>query len=232
MRGEPFAQQVPFRADDLAFRFNSGSGEVVALDKLDFELKAGEFVSIVGPSGCGKSTLLKIVAGVVPQPVGVTASVDAAQRRAGRVSMMFQSPILLNWRDAFSNVTLATDLARPHFDRQAINERAMELLQTVGLKDFVRKFPHELSGGMQQRVALARSLLLEPDILLLDEPFSALDALTRQEMNLELQRMWQDTNATVLLVTHDIGEALLLSDRVTIMSPDHPRGPGQSTSAA
>lgn len=219
MRGEPLRQPVSFLAEKLTFRFRTGAGEILALDGLDFELRAGEFVSIVGPSGCGKSTLLKIIAGVVPQADGVITAVDPADCRAGRVSMMFQSPILLSWRDALANVTLAADLAQPHFDRRAINARALELLQTVGLKEFIHRFPYELSGGMQQRVALARSLLLEPDLLLLDEPFSALDALTREEMNLELQRVWQDSGATVLLVTHDIGEALLLSDRVAVMSP-------------
>jgi NitT/TauT family transport system ATP-binding protein len=181
-------------------------------------LKRGEFVSMVGPSGCGKSTLLKVVAGLIRLQAGVTVAVDVAKRNAGLVSLMFQSPILLPWRDVFGNVVLAADLAGERRDPALIAKRADSLLRMVGLADFMHRYPFELSGGMQQRVALARALVLEPELMLLDEPFGALDALTREDMNFELQRLWLQSGATVLFVTHDIGEAVLLSDRVIVMS--------------
>jgi NitT/TauT family transport system ATP-binding protein len=191
---------------------------VVALKDLSFELRRGEFASIVGPSGCGKSTLLRIIAGLVPPSSGVVVPVDPAKLKSGLVSLMFQSPVLLPWRRVLGNVVLAADLAGEPRDLGAVAARARSLLHVVGLDDFVNRYPFELSGGMQQRVALARALVLDPELMLLDEPFSALDALTREEMNFELQRLWLQSGATVLFITHDIGEAIMLSDRVLVMS--------------
>ena len=218
MTGRGSTGAVLFRADALRLQFGEGKDAVLALNDFSFELKRGEFVSMVGPSGCGKSTLLKVVAGLIRPPEGVTVAVDAAKRNAGLVSLMFQSPVLLPWRDVLGNVVLAADLAGERRDPVLIAKRADSLLRMVGLSDFMHRYPFELSGGMQQRVALARALLLEPELMLLDEPFGALDALTREDMNFELQRLWLQSGATVLFVTHDIGEAVLLSDRVIVMS--------------
>jgi NitT/TauT family transport system ATP-binding protein len=223
MSRSQFETVVLFRGDGLGLRFGEGRDQVVALEDLSFELRRGEFVSIVGPSGCGKSTLLKIVAGLVRPTAGIAIAIDPSKRSAGLVSLMFQSPVLLPWRSVLGNVVLAADLAGQPRDHKAVSDRARSLLHTVGLDEFIHRFPFELSGGMQQRVALARALVLEPELMLLDEPFSALDALTREDMNFELQRLWLHSGATVLFVTHDIGEAIILSDRVLVMSarPGH-----------
>jgi NitT/TauT family transport system ATP-binding protein len=211
-------QNVLFQCENLRLQFGANADRVVALESLTFGLRRGEFAAIVGPSGCGKSTFLRIIAGLLQPSAGQLCPVDEKKRQTGLVSLMFQSPVLLPWRTVLGNVVLAADLAGTPRDPEAVRERALSLLRLVGLTDFVDRYPFELSGGMQQRVALARALLLDPELMLLDEPFSALDALTREEMNFELQRLWLQSGATVLFVTHDIAEAITLSDRVLVMS--------------
>jgi NitT/TauT family transport system ATP-binding protein len=174
-------------------------------------------VTLVGRSGCGKSTLLRIVAGLL-EPTSGSVTIDGAPVTAPRrdVSVMFQRPALLPWRNVIDNVLLPVEIHR--LDRRAYRRRAHDLLELVGLDAFATRRPWELSGGMQQRVALCRALVAEPRILLMDEPFAALDALTREELGLELQRIWSEHRATILFVTHSIEEAVLLADRVVVMS--------------
>jgi NitT/TauT family transport system ATP-binding protein len=197
--------------------YMSRDGPVHSLRAVSLEVQAGEFLSIVGPSGCGKSTLLKIVAGLLPA-TGGEARFEGSRIQGPPEGMgiVFQSPVLLGWRTVLDNIMLQAEvrgLADAPYRR-----RAQELIQTVGLAGFERKYPWELSGGMQQRAAICRALLHDPSILLMDEPFGALDAMTREMMDLELQRIWSTTKKTVLFVTHSIPEAVLLSDRVLVMT--------------
>jgi NitT/TauT family transport system ATP-binding protein len=191
--------------------------EVEALREVSFSVSRGEFVSIVGQSGCGKSTLLKILAGLLSKTSGAILiegrEVDGPRRDIG---LMFQKPLLLEWRRVLENVLLPVEIYR--LDRKEYEKKARRLLDTAGLADFVRKYPFELSGGMQQRVALCRALVAEPSLLLMDEPFGALDTLTRQKMGFELLRLWEEWKSTVLFVTHDVDEAVMLSDKVLVMS--------------
>jgi NitT/TauT family transport system ATP-binding protein len=193
-------------------------GGVLAIDHVTFEAKPGEFVSIVGPSGCGKSTLLRLIAGLIPLTAG-TISVHGRQVLEPRqdVALMFQRPTLLPWRTALENALLPPKLGGK-LDGDA-ERQAYELLELVGLAGFEHTYPRHLSGGMQQRVALARLLMVGVDVLLLDEPFAAVDQLTRERLNLELLRVHERTEATALLVTHNITEAILLADRVIVMTP-------------
>ncbi|MET0852036.1 MAG: ABC transporter ATP-binding protein [Candidatus Rokuibacteriota bacterium] len=205
--------------------YEARSGPVEALRDISFGVRRGEFVALVGPSGCGKSTLLRIVAGLRP-PTGGTVTVDgrAVTRPIAAVGMVFQAPVLLKWRSVLDNVLLPAELAG--LDARRYRDRARDLLRLVGLADFEAKRPQELSGGMQQRSSLCRALLLDPPLLLMDEPFGALDAMTRDEMNLELLRVWGEASdggtrdsKTILFVTHSIPEAVFLADRVVVMSP-------------
>lgn len=195
---------------------------VVALQGVSARIREGEFVSIVGPSGCGKSTLLKCVAGLEPVTAG-SIRVAGLQVTAppADIGVVFQQDLLLDWRTALDNVLLAAEFRG--FTRSHILARARFLLELVGLSGNEDRFPWELSGGMRQRVALARALLCQPNFLLMDEPFGALDALTRDEMNLELQSIWSRERKTVLFITHGIDEAVFLSDRVLVMD----RNPGR-----
>jgi NitT/TauT family transport system ATP-binding protein len=199
------------------FRTRSG-GEVPALSDIALSIGAREFLCIVGPSGCGKSTLLRILAGLVPPSAGTVhighAPVDGPRRDIG---MVFQDAVLLPWRTVLQNALLPADVIG--MGRPAAARRAGELLGLVGLGGFADKYPGELSGGMRQRVAIARALMHDPAILLMDEPFGALDAMTRERMNLELLHVWQASRKTVVLVTHSIEEAVFLADRVVVMSP-------------
>jgi NitT/TauT family transport system ATP-binding protein len=192
--------------------------EVHALQRVDLQIEPGQFVSIVGPSGCGKSTLLTIVAGLVACSAG-TASIDGAPvRRSHReMAMVFQRDLLLKWRTVLDNIMLPVEIKgwKPADCRQ----RAEGLMQQVGLQDFAEKYPDELSGGMRQRVAICRALVQQPRLLLMDEPFGALDALTREQMSIDLLRLWQSTRNTVIFITHSIDESVFLSDRVLVMSP-------------
>ncbi len=201
--------------------YEAASGPVEALAGISLKVGAGEFVSLVGPSGCGKSTLLRIVAGLRPATRGTVRVADQQVRGPiAQVGMVFQAPILLKWRSILDNVLLPAELAGE--DARALRGRAHQLLEMAGLAGFDRKLPRELSGGMQQRAALCRALLLDPPLLLMDEPFGALDAMTRDDMALELLRIWGETSSTrktILFVTHSIPEAVFLSDRVIVMSP-------------
>jgi NitT/TauT family transport system ATP-binding protein len=198
--------------------FSGRRGAVEALRDIDLEVRAGEFLAIVGRSGCGKSTLLRLVAGLI-RPTSGEIIVDGQPVTKPRrdVAMVFQRPALLPWRSVLDNVLLPVELLG--HARSGYRARAMELLEMVGLEGFHRRAPHELSGGMQQRVALCRSLLMEPRAMLMDEPFSALDALTREELSVQLQRIHMDHSATIVFVTHSIDEAVLLADRVVVLSP-------------
>jgi NitT/TauT family transport system ATP-binding protein len=195
----------------------AGDGGVVALQDIDCAIAEGSFVSIVGPSGCGKSTLLRILAGLLPASAG--SVVMDGQRISGTrrdVGMVFQNSILLPWRSILDNVMLPAEILG--LEKEEARERAMSLLQMVRLEGFEQKLPRQLSGGMQQRASIARALLHDPKILLMDEPFGALDAMTREQMNLELQRIWRESGKTVVLITHSIPEAIFLGDVVFVMT--------------
>jgi len=191
---------------------------VVALSEIDFSIREGELVVVVGPSGCGKSTLLRILAGLLPQSEGEAflhgTPITGPRRDIG---VVFQSPVLFPWRTVLGNALLPVDVQRLGRDR--LRGTAMELLRLVGLEGFEHRFPWQLSGGMQQRVALVRALIHDPALLLMDEPFGALDAMTREQMNMELQRIWMERRKTVLFITHSIAEAVYLADRVLVMTP-------------
>lgn len=195
---------------------------VQALKDISLQIETGQFVTVLGPSGCGKSTLLKIVAGLIPPTTGkLEIFGDPIVEPRQDIGIVFQSALLLDWRTVFENVMVPVEVLK--LPRAKYEEQARQLLKLAGLERFANNYPSELSGGMQQRVAICRALVFDPEILLLDEPFGALDAMTRDYMNLELARIWQATRKTVLLITHSIREAVFLSDRVYVMSPS----PGQ-----
>ncbi len=204
--------------EDVTKVYRSLDGaDVQALQDVSLDIGAGEFVSIVGPSGCGKSTLLRLIAGLSLKTGGkiLIDGVEVARPRRD-IGMVFQAPTLLPWANVLKNVLFPLRiLQKQTADSPA---RARELLQLVGLGEFENKMPSELSGGMQQRAAICRALIAEPRILLMDEPFGALDALTREEMGLELQRIWTERPMTIVFVTHSVSEAVLLSDKVCVMS--------------
>ena len=206
------------RVERLSKIYRSRDGtEVEALREVSFTVGQGEFVSIVGQSGCGKSSLLKVLAGLLSKTAG-TISIEGRELDGPRndIGIMFQKPLLLEWRRVLDNVLLPVEIYR--LDRKEYEQKARRLLGTAGLADFTGKYPFELSGGMQQRVALCRALVAEPSLLLMDEPFGALDTLTRQKMGFELLRLWEEWKSTVLFVTHDVDEAVMLSDKVMVMS--------------
>ena len=198
--------------------YGGRGGNVTALSDIDCTIGDGEFMSIVGPSGCGKSTLLKILAGLLQRSGGEAllngTPIDGPRKDIG---VVFQSPVLFPWRTVLGNVLLPVDVQQ--LGREKMQQRAFDLLNLVGLKDFEHRYPWELSGGMQQRVALVRALIHDPAILLMDEPFGALDALTREAMNVELQRIWMESRKTVVFITHSTSEAVFLGDRVMVMTP-------------
>jgi NitT/TauT family transport system ATP-binding protein len=201
----------------LSMTYGGGGDAVTALRDIDFTVGEGEFMSIVGPSGCGKSTLLKILAGLMPASAGEAVLNDVPISGPRKdIGVVFQSPVLFPWRSVLGNVLLPVDVQR--LGRERMTERALELIALVGLSGFERRYPWELSGGMQQRVALVRALIHDPALLLMDEPFGALDALTREAMNVELQRIWLERRKTVLFVTHSTSEAVFLADRVLVMT--------------
>jgi NitT/TauT family transport system ATP-binding protein len=212
--GPPGGVRGTIAVTDAVKRFEGG---VLAIDHVSFEASPGEFVSIVGPSGCGKSTLLRLIAGLIPLTHG-GIEVNGRQVTEPRqdVALMFQRPTLLPWRTALQNALLPPKLGK-RLDESA-ERQAYELLELVGLSGFEHTYPRHLSGGMQQRVALARLLMVGVDVLLLDEPFAAVDQLTRERLNLELLRVHERMSATALLVTHNITEAILLADRVIVMT--------------
>jgi NitT/TauT family transport system ATP-binding protein len=198
--------------------FKTKTREVHALSDVGLTVRAGEFLSIVGPSGCGKSTLLRIVAGLIRPTSGtVTIGDNLVDRPQTKIGFIFQSPTLLEWRSVLGNVMLQIELRglkpRDYLDR------ARRLLESVGLGEFMAAYPRELSGGMRQRASIVRGLIHDPPLLLMDEPFGALDALTREQMRIDLEALWLQSRKTVLFVTHSVDEAVLLSDRVIVMTP-------------
>ena len=199
------------------FRSKDG-GDVIALRDVEFDVRKGEFVTVVGPSGCGKSTLLRILAGLERATSGTVALGGTAVTGPSRdIGVVFQAPVLLRWRTVLQNVLVPAQIQGR--DIKVATERAMHYLTLVGLENFATKYPGELSGGMQQRVGIARAFVNDPMLLLMDEPFGALDAMTRETMNLELHKLKERTGATIMLVTHSIPEAVFLGDRVVVMSP-------------
>jgi NitT/TauT family transport system ATP-binding protein len=212
------AERPAIEVRGLSKIYGDGADAVAALNDIDFSVADGEFLSIVGPSGCGKSTLLKILAGLLLRSHGDAllngTPIEGARRDIG---VVFQSPVLFPWRTVLGNVLLPADVQR--LDRETMTKRALDLIALVGLAGFEKRYPSELSGGMQQRVALVRALIHDPALLLMDEPFGALDALTREAMNVELQRIWLERRKTVVFITHSTAEAVFLADRVMVMTP-------------
>jgi NitT/TauT family transport system ATP-binding protein len=205
------AQSPILTVRDLSATFPDNNGGLHALERVSFEVCPREFVAVIGPSGSGKSTLLRIVAGLLPPTSG---EVNFGNRQQPRIGMVFQQANLMPWRTVLENIMLPLELDG---DAQAMS-RARELIELVGLQGFESNWPRELSGGMAQRVAIARALIHDPDLLLLDEPFGSLDALTRERMWTELSRIWQVRQKTVLMVTHSISESLFLADRVLVLT--------------
>jgi NitT/TauT family transport system ATP-binding protein len=216
--GDATAPAITLEGVRQVFTSRDGS-KLLALDRIDLKVAPREFLSLVGPSGCGKSTLLRLVAGLIRPTEGVLRVEGGAAARGFRhLGLVFQRPNLLPWLTVLDNVLYPVRIGLKHVDAEH-RERAMALLDKVGLLQSAIQLPDELSGGMQQRAALCRGLILDPPILLMDEPFSALDALTREELQLELLRLQEATDKTVLFVTHSVNEAVLLSSRVAVMSP-------------
>ena len=200
--------------ENVSHRF----GDLDVLSDVSFALGDNEILAIVGPSGCGKSTLLRLVAGLHLATAGeVRVAGRIVDRPQTEIGIVFQSPVLLDWRNALDNVLVQVELRG--LDTRAYRDRARKLLEQVGLRDFTDRYPHELSGGMRQRVSIARALIHDAPLLLMDEPFGALDALTREQMRLDLEALWIASRKTVLFITHSIDEAVLLADRVVVMSP-------------
>lgn len=198
--------------------FKSKKEEFIAVSEVSFDVNVGELISIVGPSGCGKTTILKILAGIHTYENG-TVKIGNEEHTfdpSKDIGMVFQQPLLLKWRKIIDNVMLPAEILK--LPRKESLERAHYLLEMVGLQGFENKFPHELSGGMQQRTSIARALIHDPKLILMDEPFGALDALTREKMNLELLRIWEEAKKTILFVTHGIQEAVFLGSRVIVLT--------------
>lgn len=201
----------------VCLAYESSRGPMVALSEVDMDIQSGEFVSIIGPSGCGKSTLLSLIGGLLPPTSGsIMFRGKELRQPTAEIGFVFQDPVLLPWLNVMENVMLPSRIKRDVTVQS--RARAVELVEMVGLKGFENSLPSELSGGMRQRVAIARALMLDPEVLLMDEPFGALDALTRERMSLELLRIWQGSGKTVIFVTHGISEAAFLSDRIVAMT--------------
>lgn len=206
------------RVEGVSKLFQTPGGTLTALDGIDLDVADGEFVALVGPSGCGKSTLLNIAGGLMSPSAGsVTVGGERLEGPRRDIGMMFQRPVLFPWRTVLENVLLPAEVFR--LDRTEYRRRALEVLALTGLEEFAGSYPYQLSGGMQQRAALGRVLLCEPALLLMDEPFGALDEFTREALNIELMRISAAGRKTVLFVTHNINEAVFLADRVVAMTP-------------
>ena len=239
------SSRVVIQCDDVHKFYLAGQRSVYALKGINLELREREFVSVVGKSGCGKSTLLHCIAGLLPVSHGDISINGERVEKPGRrdIGLVFQTSALLRWRTTLDNVLLPAEMFG--LPRKELEPRVRELLRLVELEGFEKQYPNQLSGGMQQRVSIARALVHDPSVLLMDEPFGALDAQTRETMNLELMRIWEATPKTVLFVTHDLQEATFLSNRVVVMSArpgtiqevvdvpiPHPRTPDILSSAA
>lgn len=204
--------------DKVTKIYPTREGTICALQDVSFTIAEGGFTSIVGPSGCGKSTALMLVAGLIKKSSGrILISGQEVTKPQTDLGVVFQTDVLLEWRDVLDNVLLAAEA--PHRDRRKLESTAHELLASVGLEGFENNYPYELSGGMRQRVALCRGLLINPSLILMDEPFGSLDAITRDQLSIDLQRLWKTYRSTVLFITHDISEAVFLSDQVIVMTP-------------
>ena len=214
-QGAPTTQIV---IRDLRHTFVRDGMVTKALDGMDLDVRTGELVSVVGPSGCGKSTLLRIVAGLLPCTSGsVQVGGKPVSGPQTDLGIVFQSPVLLDWRNVLDNVLIQLELRG--IDANLYRDRARQLLTEVGLADFQDRWPRELSGGMRQRVAIVRALIHDPSLLMMDEPFGALDALTREQMRIDLEKLWLQQRHTLIFVTHGISEAVALADRVVVMTP-------------
>lgn len=209
---------MPVEIKGVSKVFRRAQMQTQAIDRVDLSVKPGEFVAVVGPSGCGKSTLLKIIAGLLEPSEGI---VEIAGRTISGphtdLGIVFQSPVLLDWRNVLDNVLVQIDLRGG--DVAAYHERARALLAKVGLGGFENRMPRELSGGMRQRAAIVRALIHQPPLLMMDEPFGALDALTREQMRIDLEKLWLERGQTTFFITHGISEAVALADRVIVMTP-------------
>jgi NitT/TauT family transport system ATP-binding protein len=212
------SQKKIIEIQNLKKIYPSKSAPIIALSDVSFDVYEGEFVTIVGQSGCGKTTILKIIAGLLPKTDG-TVMVNGEPVTGPRAStgIVFQQPVLFKWRSVLDNVLLPIEILRRN--RREYVLRAQDLLDLTRLTEFKHKYPRELSGGMQQRVSICRALIHDPPVLLMDEPFGALDAMTRSEMNIELLRIWSERQKTSVLITHSISEAVFLADRVVVMTP-------------
>jgi NitT/TauT family transport system ATP-binding protein len=225
----PSATDPKISFSDVHKIYGTGPTEesVVALEGIDLDIESGEFVSVVGPSGCGKSTLLHLAAGIL-EPTKGSVEVDGRvvgsdEHDRSEVGLVFQQPVALQWRTVRENVLLPVQILKKNGalseSMDYYRERADELLSLVGLDGFEDAYPNELSGGMQQRVTITQALIYDPSVLLMDEPFGSLDAMTKDELDLELLRIWDETEKTVLFITHDLNEAVFLSDQVIVLSP-------------
>jgi NitT/TauT family transport system ATP-binding protein len=212
--------EIALDVQNLKVSFQETDGKLEVLENINFSIRKNEFVCLIGPSGSGKSTLLRSLAGLIPYQGGSIDFPDLHGREA-RTGIVFQKPNLMPWRTLADNIALPLELAKQA--QTEIDAKVAEMVELTGLHDFEKSFPHELSGGMAQRVAIARSLVQDPDILLLDEPFGSLDELSRQRMSEELLRIWTEKRKTILMVTHSISEAVFLSDRVLVMAA-YPQG--------
>jgi NitT/TauT family transport system ATP-binding protein len=211
-------QEPYIRLQGVGKTYETKDGVVEACADVDLDIRRSEFVAIVGPSGCGKTTILKMVAGLVPHTAGsITVGGRAVERPLTDVGIVFQESILLDWRSVLSNVMLQIEIRG--MDAAAGEPVARRLLQATGLAGFENKKPYELSGGMRQRVSICRALVHDPPLLLMDEPFGALDALTREQISMDIQRIWMEKRKTAIHITHSIPEAVLLADRVVVMGP-------------
>ena len=211
------------KIDDVSMVFDSNDGtKVNALDHVSLDVKKGEFISLVGPSGCGKTTLLRMISNLEEPTDGeihVMGMTPREVRLQQKFGIVFQQPVLFDWRTVKKNIELPLEIM--YYSKKDRSDRADEMLKLVGLSDFAGRYPRELSGGMQQRVNIARALAIRPEILLMDEPFSALDEFTKEKLHEDLLRIWRKTNKTIIFVTHNIAESVFLSDRVCVLSP-HP----------
>jgi NitT/TauT family transport system ATP-binding protein len=210
---EPF-----IRIQNVEKVYQTKEDAIFAVEDVSFDIDQSQFIAVVGPSGCGKTTILKMLAGLVPYTGGtITIAGKKVDRPQTDLGIIFQDAVLLDWRDVLSNVMLQIEIRG--LDRAHYMPKAMELLSATGLDGFEHKKPYELSGGMRQRVSICRALVHDPPLLLMDEPFGALDALTREQISMDIQHLWMEKRKTVLLITHSIPEAVLLADRVVVMSP-------------
>lgn len=218
---------ISFDGIEKTYGIDAAEESVTALENIDLDIDEGEFVSVVGPSGCGKTTLLHLAAGILEPTVGTVeidgTDVQSPDHKRKEVGLVFQQPVALQWRTVRQNILLPAQIMKENgeIDREMdyYETRTDDLLSLTGLEGFGDSYPNELSGGMQQRVTISQALIYEPSVLLMDEPFGSLDAMTKNELNIELLRIWRETEKTILFITHDLDEAVFLSDRIIVLSP-------------